>query len=40
MTIVATYYPSRLGKDAAAIILLHEAKGTRHDFADLARNSN
>jgi pimeloyl-ACP methyl ester carboxylesterase len=36
MTLAATYYASNLGKDAATIILLHGAKGSRHDFSKIA----
>jgi pimeloyl-ACP methyl ester carboxylesterase len=32
----ATYYPSRLGKDAAAVILVHAYQGNRSDFEVLA----
>jgi pimeloyl-ACP methyl ester carboxylesterase len=35
--LAATYYPGTLGKQAAAIILLHSSKSTRGDFAALAQ---
>ena len=34
--LAATYYPSRLGKDAAAVILVHAYQGNRGDFEVLA----
>jgi pimeloyl-ACP methyl ester carboxylesterase len=36
VTLAATYYPSNLAKDAVPVILLHEYKGSRADFQDLA----
>ena len=35
--LIATYYPGTLGKQAAAVILLHSSKSTRGDFAALAQ---
>jgi pimeloyl-ACP methyl ester carboxylesterase len=36
LTVSATFYPSKLGKDAVPLILLHAEKGGRADFKDLA----
>jgi pimeloyl-ACP methyl ester carboxylesterase len=36
VSILATYYPSKLAKDAVPVILLHGSKGSRGDFAALA----
>lgn len=36
MNLVSTYYPSKLGKNAVPVILLHGAKGSRADFEALA----
>ena len=36
VTLAATYYGSRLGKNAACVILLHASKGSRADFDELA----
>ncbi len=36
VTIQATFYPSKLGKDAVPVILLHEENGVRGDFSSLA----
>ncbi len=32
----ATFYPSLLGKEAVPVIMLHQYKGSRNDFKDLA----
>ena len=32
----ATYYPSDLGKEAVPIVMLHDYKGSRHDFDKMA----
>ena len=37
MALAATFYPSRAGKDAAAVILLHRDGGQRADLDRLAR---
>jgi len=37
LKLVATYYPSREGKNAVAVILLHPHKGTRLDLTGLAK---
>lgn len=36
ISLAATYYASKLGKDAVPVILLHGAKGRRGDFKSLA----
>lgn len=36
VSLAATFYPSRQGKDAAAIVLMHAYRGNRGDFAALA----
>jgi pimeloyl-ACP methyl ester carboxylesterase len=36
VVLAATYWPSKLGKEAVPVILLHAAKGSRADFDDLA----
>lgn len=37
VALAATYYPSRAGKDAAAVLLLHSGSGQRTDLNRLAR---
>src|SRR5262245_15994542 len=39
VSLLATYYAARekVGKDAVPVVLLHSAKGTRGEFAPLAR---
>jgi len=36
MILKATYYPSTLGKEALAVLMLHDFEGSRMDFAPLA----
>ncbi len=36
VTLGATYYGSLLGKEAVPVIMLHQYKGSRADFKDLA----
>ncbi len=36
VTLLATFYPSKLAKSAVPVILLHASKGTRGDFEQLA----
>ncbi|HEX3727219.1 MAG TPA: hypothetical protein VHV08_13290, partial [Pirellulales bacterium] len=36
LSLAATFYPSKLGKDAVAVVLVHSSKGTRGDFVSLA----
>lgn len=37
LTIVGTYYPSKLGKKAVPVLLLHASRGNRGELAPLAR---
>jgi pimeloyl-ACP methyl ester carboxylesterase len=36
ITLAATFYPSKLGKEAVPVVLLHASKGSRGDFEELA----
>ncbi len=38
VTLAATFYPSKLGKEAVPVVLLHASKGNRGDFEEFALN--